>query len=1061
MSLRQRLAFLLLFLVASLPFSAVAQTAAAPATAGATVHGIVVDPDDALIPGTTVTLTSSAGKSQSTTSKSDGTYSFRGVAAGSYTVNASAPGFANYSSAAINVNAGANVTSDVHMALANATQTVNVTTDTVQLSVDPDSNQSATVITGDALNALSDDPDELQSELEALAGPAMGPNGGQIYIDGFTGGQLPPKSSILAIRINQNPFSAQYDRAGYGRIEILTKPGTDKFHGGGSIQGQDKIFNTSNPFLGGPNVQPDYHQLFYTGNLTGPIRPGSSFTLNGTYRDILNNNLINPPEIYSSGPTSTTVCLPGDADFASCSPNPYPLTARAVSAPNKRWEINPRFDSMIGTKNTFTARYSYETSNSTNPGSGNSLTTQQSSSSSADNTIQISDTQLLSNRVINETRFEFEHGSNSSSPVNPAATVSVSGYFTTHGTGSGGSSSTSDHIEVQNYTSIQLTKNFIRLGGRLRTDDDTNNASATQNGSLNYSFLLDPCTDPSASAQTKTNLGCASTTVPCDGVLATTPPAQPYSPISSYQCEVPFSFSLTTINKATISARELDLGVYLEDDWKARDNLTISYGIRMEAQNFINSTHDFAPRMQMAYGIPRKNGKPTLTVLRYGFGIFYDRYSVGSINGIIAGNPANQSSTTYYYPGTAALPCGPATIGNCLTGTAASPPRTFVPVADLGLRAPYMIESAGTLEQKVGKYTSVTVTYMNGRGVHQFIGRTFPIGGAFVPSSCANANPDSALGVGNYINCSQSEGIYKQNQITTNIRIQTPKGISLTGYYSANWANSNTSGITDPYSSSADYGRASFAVRSQANLLGTIPLPFLITASPIMSVSSGRPYNVTTGLDNNHDGVYDDRPAFAGAPVASNFKNCVNAANFNSETQSSTLVFGENYTQIPVNYCTGPNTVSFNLRFSRTFGFGPKTEAALAAQARAAAQQAAGGAGGPGGPGGGPGGPGGGPGGGGRGGGGGGGGFGGGGGGRGGGGGGGGGGFGGGRGSNTGRKYNLSLGLQVLNLFNEVPYAAPVSDVTNSKFGQVTSIGGGFGSSNAVRHITLTANFNF
>ena len=608
MSLRQRLAFLLLFLIASLPFSAVAQTAAP--VAGATVHGMVVDPDDALIPGTTVTLTSSAGKSQTTTSKSDGTYTFRGVAAGSYTVNAAAPGFATYSSAAINVTANSNVASDVKMALADTTQTVNVTTDTVQLNVDPDSNQSATIITGDALNALSDDPDELQSELTALAGPSMGPNGGQIYIDGFTGGQLPPKSSILAIRINQNPFSAQYDRAGYGRIEIITKPGTDKFHGGGSIQGQDKIFNTSTPFLGPANVQPAYHQLFYTGNLTGPIRPGMSFTLNGTYRDILNNNIINPAEIYSSGPTSTTVCNPGDL---TCSANPYPLTSRAVPAPNQRWEINPRFDTMIGTKNTFTARYSYETGNSTNPGGGNSLTTQKSSSTSADNTIQISDTQLLSDRVINETRFEFEHGSSSSTPVNPATSVGVSGYFTTHGTGSGGSSSSSNHIEFQNYTSIQLTKNFVRLGGRLRTDSDTDISSAIQNGSLNYSALLDPCTDPSVSSQTKINLNCASTTVHCAGATATTPPAPPNAPISSYECGVPFTFSQTTIHNGTIGARETDAGFYLEDDWKARDNLTISYGIRMEAQNFINSTHDFAPRLSIAYGIPRKNGKPTIT----------------------------------------------------------------------------------------------------------------------------------------------------------------------------------------------------------------------------------------------------------------------------------------------------------------------------------------------------------------------------------------------------------------------------------------------------------------
>ena len=203
------------------------------------------------------------------------------MAAGTYTVTATAPGFGDYSSAAVTVGANANVTSDVHMTLANTVQSVNVTADTVQLSVDPENNASSTVITGDALNALSDDPDELQTELEALAGPSAGPSGGQIYIDGFTGGQLPPKSSILAIRINSNPFSAQYDQLGYGRIEILTKPGTDKFHGSGSFQFSDKDFNTSTPFLGAANNQPDYHTIFGLGNLTGPIRPGMSFSVGG------------------------------------------------------------------------------------------------------------------------------------------------------------------------------------------------------------------------------------------------------------------------------------------------------------------------------------------------------------------------------------------------------------------------------------------------------------------------------------------------------------------------------------------------------------------------------------------------------------------------------------------------------------------------------------------------------------------------------------------------------------------------------------------------------------
>jgi hypothetical protein len=900
------------------------------------------------------------------------------------------------------------------------------------------------VISGDALNALSDDPDELASELAALAGPSMGPNGGQIYIDGFTGGQLPPKSSILAIRINQNPFSAQYDRAGYGRIEIITKPGADKFHGGGSIQGQDKVFNTSTPFLGPANVQPNYHQLFFTGNLTGPIRPGMSFSLNGTYRDIANNNIINPPEIYSAGPTSTTVCNPGDL---TCSANPYPLTARAVSAPQKRWEINPRFDTMVGSKNTFTARYSYETGSSTNPGNGNSLTTQASSSSSADNTIQISDTQLLSDRVINETRFEFEHETSNSTPVNPGTLVSVVGNFNTHGTGSGGTSNTTNHIEIQNYTSIQLTKNFIRLGGRLRTEDNSINSSTTQNGSLSYSYLLDPCTDPNASASNKANCLSNATTpcLPSNMLPNPSTPGQNYSPYTSYQCGIPFQFSLTTIHNPTTSARETDVGFYLEDDWKARNNLTISYGIRMEAQNYVNSTHDFAPRMSIAYGVPRKNGKPTITVLRGGFGIFYDRYSLGSITNLIQGNPTNQSTTLYQNPGST---CTPSNTSGCTSGLGVnSSSRVQVPAAGLGLRAPYMVEAAATLEQKLGKYTSLSVTYLNGHGIHQFITRVFPIQLGYCP------NPTN-LTTG-YIQCSQSEGIFRQNQLTTSVRIQTPKGTSITGFYSANWANSNTSGITDPYHPAYDYGRASFAVRSQMTLLGTIPLPFLVTASPIMQVSSGRPYSITTGVDNNDDGVTDDRPAFKNGSVAPTFLNCINPNNFVAGTQGTSLTAGETYTEIPVNFCTGPSNVSFNLRLSRTFGFGPKTEAALAAQARQAAQQAAGGPGGPGGPGGG--GPGGG-----RSPGGGGGGFGGGGGGgRGGGGGGGGGGFGGGRGSNTGRKYNLSLGLQVLNLFNQVPYGSPVSNLSNSYFGKVTSIGGGFGGSNAVRHITLSANFNF
>src|SRR5258707_8692987 len=100
--------------------------------------------------------------------------------------------------------------------------------DAPSVSVSSANNASAVTLQGDDLQALSDDPTDLEADLQALAGPSAGPSGGAIYVNGFSGGTLPAKESIREIRINQNPFSPEYDKLGYGRIEILTKPGSDK-----------------------------------------------------------------------------------------------------------------------------------------------------------------------------------------------------------------------------------------------------------------------------------------------------------------------------------------------------------------------------------------------------------------------------------------------------------------------------------------------------------------------------------------------------------------------------------------------------------------------------------------------------------------------------------------------------------------------------------------------------------------------------------------------------------------------------------------------------------------
>jgi hypothetical protein len=135
------------------------------------------------------------------------------------------------------------------MAVSTVKEQVTVEADaSAGVSVEPSGNASALVLSGSKLDSLSDNPDDLAADLQALAGPSAGPNGGSFYIDGFSTGEMPPKESIREIRVNQNPFSPEYDSLGIGRIEIFTKPGSNKFHGTASFNlGMDQ-FNSRNPY---------------------------------------------------------------------------------------------------------------------------------------------------------------------------------------------------------------------------------------------------------------------------------------------------------------------------------------------------------------------------------------------------------------------------------------------------------------------------------------------------------------------------------------------------------------------------------------------------------------------------------------------------------------------------------------------------------------------------------------------------------------------------------------------------------------------------------------------
>ena len=334
---------LLLSFFLLLPVLVVAQTSPP------SLRGQVLDPSGAAVPGITVTVVGPTGMKLVVQTDEQGKYAFRNLASGAYTLTVSLKGFEDFVKGGIVIANGAPQVVNAQLSVAVEKQQITVTDTTTKVTVNPEENASALVLKGKDLESLSDDPDELQSELEALAGPSAGPNGGQIYIDGFTGGDLPPKSSIREIRVNQNPFSAQYDALGYGRIEILTKPGTEKFHGMLFATGNDQDFNTRNPFA---TEIPAYHSEQFEGNVGGPINKKTSFFVDVEHRDIEDDAIVNATGLDQNS-------------------NPIPLV-QAVPTPQTRTELSPRIDTQFGDNNTLTFRYQLWDNNLTNPTWGSS-----------------------------------------------------------------------------------------------------------------------------------------------------------------------------------------------------------------------------------------------------------------------------------------------------------------------------------------------------------------------------------------------------------------------------------------------------------------------------------------------------------------------------------------------------------------------------------------------------------------------------------------------------------------------------------------------------------------
>ena len=942
------------------------------------IHGQVLDPSGAAVAGASVIVTTPDAQTLGAVANQQGAFDVKGLAAGTYKVEVIAKGFTVYTNAAVVVSAGQTQQLKVALEIEVEQQQVVVTDSPVSVDVAPTNNAGAVTLSGKDLDALPDDPDELQTDLEALAGPSAGPNGGQFYIDGFTAGQLPPKSAIREIRINSNPFSAQYDKVGYGRIEIFTKPGTDKWHGQVSINANASGLNSKNPFFN-PNTAtepyPSYYSTQYSGNIGGPLSRNASFFISSDIRDINDLSIIN-------------------AQILNTADQPVPFS-QAVPDPKRRYNVAPKLDYQLGKNNTLSIRYQYYRNTENNDGIGGfTLASQAYDTISTEHTLQVSDTQIFGTKIVNETRFQYVHDGSSQVAQSDDPSVSVPLYFNGGGSPEGNQFEQTNRYEFQNYTSVQFTNHTLKFGARLRGVTDHLDSSGGFNGSYYFSTIQD--FQNSIAAQY-------------------TVTSSPYNPSNPGLLPNPFS-----------NVAQVDVGVYAEDDWKVRPNITLSYGLRLESQNNLSDHLDWAPRLGFAWGIGGGGKSAPKTVIRAGFGIFYDRFGENDVliqdrlNGVNLGEFV-ATNATYLAP-PPLIPSATVLATNY--------------AANNRLKAPGTAQTAVSLERQLTKYANLNISYLNTRGWDQYL--TNNINTPTNPQDFFPyyLNPQLATRpiADSNIYQFQSEGVFRQNQLFVQTTVRAGAKVTMFAYYNLNYAKSDTSGInsfpSNPNNIAQDYGRASFDIRNRFFLGGSIGLPKGFRLSPFMIATSGVPYNITLSQDLIGSSQFNQRPSLTTAPAGGSVITVPGFGNFQTLPSIND--------EIPVNSLTSEGRFTLNLRLSKTFGFGRDTKG----------QNSGGGqGGGPGGGGGRGGGRGGSP-------------F------------GGGPGFGG--GSDTTRRYSLTLSVNARNVFNNVNLAVPSAvlnppataggnaSYSTAFFGISNGLAGGpFSSAASNRQIYLQASFSF
>jgi len=824
--------------------------------ANGTLKGEIKDEFDGLIVGAAINLRNKFGETRKTVTNKSGNFEFKNLNFGKYSLKISATGFSEHHEN-IEVKPGRAKRRSITL-YPTIRADVDVPRDSQENILDSEEIAGTVVLKKKRIEDLPDDPEELSEQLQNLAATGgSAPGSAVVTVDGFLNeGRLPSKSAIREVRVNPNIFSAQYNFPPFrgGRIEITTKPGSGSLKGAAFLNFNDESLNARNPFA---ETRAQTQTKRYGFQLGAPIiKNKSGFFVDLEKRDIDESSTVNSIILNDNFERS---------DFTSNVPNPQRLIIGSV-----------RNDWQVGKNHSLIFRYGFNSNKVEGQNIGGiSLPERGTNYKQTEHTFRFSETAVINAKTVNEFLIGLTLRDTKTTALSDKPTLNVAGSFTAGGADQQEFSLDETDIEINDYLITEAGKHILKIGTQIFRYGTDELRRDNQNGAFFFGG---------------TRIGSGQNPELISGL------EQYRRTLLGLPGGIPTRFSVNR-GESFVSTNQWHFAGFIQDEWRLNKKVLISLGLRTEAQTSPSDRIRFAPRLSIAFSPDKKRN----WALRARSGIFYSRINDALLLSARRLNGINQERILIDNP---TFP-DPFLGGNLIN------PVSVRRTLDSDIKAPGSLMTRIEIQHKFAQGWSMSSSYSWSRGWSQLRSRNInaPLIDAANPDPLAAPRP---FGTSENILQFESSGKLRGKVLYVGVNQNTYKLFSLNaGYLNFDFRTDTDGAFSFPQSSydlTGEWAPPFWQARHIMFLSARVNLPKKLRLSTSINANSGRPFNVTTGRDNNGDGIFNDRPNLA----ASADRNTV-------QTEFGFLIPDVLNGSLNRNVGTNPTTFGVNINLRRTF----------------------------------------------------------------------------------------------------------------------------------------------